>query len=109
MWDDLAHGKGVYVAEQGLVRFISVSLSLSLLTTCSFTSICIIQIHCDVIINSQLVLLLNAGMRVNGFEITWKDMGLLKLIYLIYNQCQVLSMFIEPVSLSIVQHCCIRS
>ena len=22
VWDDLAHGKGVYIAEQGLVRFI---------------------------------------------------------------------------------------
>lgn len=23
VWDDLAHGKGVYVAEQGLVRFVN--------------------------------------------------------------------------------------
>ena len=25
VWDDVAHGKGVYVAEQGLVGFVSFS------------------------------------------------------------------------------------
>lgn len=29
VWDDLAHGKGVYVAEEGLVRFVC-SLSYKL-------------------------------------------------------------------------------
>lgn len=77
MWDDLAHGKGVYVAEHGLVRFVYLVLTdtrnqfeLNFKSYFRF-------FHKD----SQKSFVWLIGMKVNGFKTTWKAMGLLKLIY----------------------------
>ena len=85
VWDDLAHGKGVYEAEQGLVRFDYTAHFLigSFLIECIFPTLAV-----NVYVTEKLT-----DMKVNGYKTIPRVMGFLKLTYLLMSQSQVQSKF----------------